>query len=346
MSEWSPTRRFGDLADAAARRFGAAEALVCDDQRFSFVELAAGIDDAAKRLMATGVGVGDHVALWLNNQPEWIFIAFAAHKIGAVLVPVNTRFRGRDLAYVLRQSDSATLITHDVCGPIDYAGMVGQVVALPADGRGVEDENFPALRQVILLGEAEPAGTANWRHLAEPGAGISDEALNRRSAGVDPDAPVIIMYTSGTTGLPKGVVHSHKLIRNVEERAGRMAINANDVILNYLPLFHTFGYSEGALISLVSDAKQVLTRTFDPDESLDLIAREGVSIAHGFEAHMKGLTEAQEARPRDLSSLRTGIFAAGMLSATPVVRRGAKVLAPLRNISGFGMTETWIGVAA
>ena len=125
-----------------------------------------------------------------------------------------------------------------------------------------------------------------------------------------------------------------------------MAINANDVILNYLPLFHTFGYSEGALISLVSDAKQVLTRTFDPDESLDLIAREGVSIAHGFEAHMKGLTEAQEARPRDLSSLRTGIFAAGMLSATPVVRRGAKVLAPLRNISGFGMTETWIGVAA
>ena len=345
MREWYPKRRFGDLADEAAQRFGAAEALVYDDQRFNFVEVAAGIDDAAKRLIAAGVGVGDHVALWLNNQPEWIFIAFAVHKIGAVLVPVNTRFRDRDLAYVLRQSDSAVLITHDVSGPIDYAGMVGQAVALPAGGSQVEDENFPTFRQVIVLGEAEPAGTVNWRNLAALGAEISDGALNQRSAAVDPDAPVIIMYTSGTTGFPKGVVHSHKLIRNVEERAWRMAINRNDVILNYLPLFHTFGYSEGALVSLVSGAKQVLTRTFDPDESLDLVAREGVSIAHGFEAHMKGLAEAQEARPRDLSSLRTGIFAAGMLSATTVIRRGAKALAPLRNLSGFGMTETWIGVA-
>ena len=70
MSEWYPKRRFGDLADEAALRFGAAEALVCDDQRFSFVEVAAGIDKAAKRLIAAGVGVGDHVALWLKNQPE------------------------------------------------------------------------------------------------------------------------------------------------------------------------------------------------------------------------------------------------------------------------------------
>jgi len=98
-------------------------------------------------------------------------------------------------------------------------------------------------------------------------------------------------------------------------------------------------------MSMVTGARQVVTRGFDPEESLDLIEREGVTIVHGFEAHMKGLTDAQEARPRNLSSLRTGIFAAGMLSATPVVRRGMRALAPLKNLSGFGMTETWLGVA-
>lgn len=343
--EWYPKRRFGDLADEIAARFPDAEALVCDDERYTFSELATAIDDAAKRLIASGVGVGDHVALWLNNQPEWIFIAFAVQKIGAVLIPVNTRFRTRDLAYVLRQSDSAVLITHDVAGPIDYLAMVREAVNMPTDAAVVHDQKFPDLRQVIVLGEDGHDGTVDWADLAPAGAAVSDEALRERAEAVDPDAPTFIMYTSGTTGFPKGAVHGHILIRNVEERAWRMAITRNDVILNYLPLFHAFGYSEGALVSLLSGAKQILTRTFDADESLDLIEREGVTITHGFEAHMKGLTEAQEARPRDLSSLRTGIFAAGMLSATPVTRKGARVLAPLKNLSGFGMTETWIGVA-
>ena len=338
-------RRFGDLADEIAARFPDAEALVYDDARYTFAELAARIDDAAKRLIAAGVGAGDHVALWLNNQPEWIFIAFAVHKIGAVLVPINTRFRTRDLGYVLRQSDSAVLITHDTSGPVDYLAMVREAVTLSATGADIRDGRFPELRRVILLGAAAHAGTMDWSGLAAPGACVTDGQLAARADAVGPDDPVIIMYTSGTTGFPKGVVHSHNLVRNVEERAWRMAITRNDVILNYLPLFHTFGYSEGALVSLITGAKHILTRTFDPEQSLDLIADERVTIAHGFDAHMKGLTEAQEAQPRDLSSLRTGIFAAGMLSATPVTRRGARVLAPLKNISGFGMTETWLGVS-
>jgi len=338
-------RRFGDLADDIAARLPDREGLVFGAARYTFRDIAARIDDAARRLIAAGVRHGEHVALWLNNSDDWIFIAFAVQKIGAVLVPINNRFRARDLAYVLAQSDSAFLITHDRSGPIDYAGMVREAVALPASGDHVRDSRFPLLRRVILLGAAPQPGTVDWAALAEPAGQVSADHLAARARGVDPAATAFIMYTSGTTGFPKGVVRTHALIRNVEERAYRMAITPNDTILNYLPLFHAFGLSEGAWMSLVTGARQIVTRGFDPEESLDLIERERVSIIHGFEAHMKGLTEAQEARPRDLSSLRTGIFAAGMLSATPVVRRGMRALRPLKNLSGFGMTEVWLGVS-
>ena len=341
--EWYPKRRFGDLADEIAARFPDRPGLVYEARQFTFAQIAAGIDAAAKRLIAAGVCHGDHVALWLNNCPDWIFVGFAAHKIGAVLIPINTRFRARDMAYVLKQSDARWLIIEERSGPIDYLGMVREAVALPAKGCAVRDPSFPELAEVIVL-DAEPhAGTRSWPSLAEAGGAVTDAALRARAQAVDPDAPTFIMYTSGTTGFPKGVLHSHKLIRNIEERAFRMAITNRDTILNYLPLFHAFGYSEGALMSLITGARQVLTQTFVPDEALDVIAAERATVIHGFEAHMKGLTEAQEARPRDISTLRTGIVAAGMYSATPVMRRGARVLAPFRSLSGHGMTEVWIG---
>lgn len=342
-------RRFGDLADDIAACLPDREGLVFGSSRHTFREIAARIDEAARRLMAVGVEHGEHVALWLNNSDDWVFIAFAVQKIGAVLVPINTRFRSRELSYILAQSDSSFLITHDRSGPVDYAAMVREAVALPASGDTVQDPRYPLLRRVILLGESgragTVAGTVDWASLAEPARQVAANDLAVRARAVDPNATAFIMYTSGTTGFPKGVVRAHGLIRNVEERASLMAITPNDTILNYLPLFHAFGLSEGAWMSMVTGARQIVTRSFDPEESLDLIEREGVTVVHGFEAHMKGLTDAQQARPRDLSSLRTGIFAAGMLSATPVVRRGMRALAPIRNLSGFGMTETWLGVA-
>jgi fatty-acyl-CoA synthase len=339
-------RRFGDLADDVAARLPAREGLVFRESRYTFREIAARIDESARRLIAAGVRPGEHVALWLNNSDAWIFISFAVQKIGAVLVPINTRFRSRDLAYVLAQSDSCFLITHDRSGPVDYAAMVlREAISLPASGDAVRDPRYPLLRRVILLGQAPQPGTVDWAALAEPAGHVSADQLAACAAAVDPTATAFIMYTSGTTGFPKGVVRTHALIRNVEERAFRMAITPNDTILNYLPLFHAFGLSEGAWMSLTTGARQIVTRSFDPEESLDLIEKERATIIHGFEAHMQGLSEAQEARPRDLSSLRTGIFAAGMLSATPVVRRGMRTLAPLRNVSGFGMTETWLGVS-
>ncbi len=345
MTDWYPKRRFGDVPAEMALKFPEREALVFKEQRYTFAELAREVDRAAKGLMALGVEPGDHVSLWLNNRAEWLFLMFGLAKVGAVQVPVNTRFRSRDLEYVVRQSDSAVLITHDVSGPIDYLAMVREVIDLPAEGSLVKDSDFPELKRVVIVGTGDYPGTTSWSAALREADSVADTELEARAQSVDPDDPVLIMYTSGTTGFPKGVVHSHKLIRNVEERAYRMAYTENDVILNYLPLFHAFGYSEGALVSMLTGAKQVVTETFDPDEALDLAECERATIAHGFEAHMQGLADAQEAKPRDLSSFRTGLFAAGMHSATPIVRRGGKLLSPLKGVSGYGMTEIWVGVA-
>ncbi|MEM7365663.1 MAG: AMP-binding protein, partial [Pseudomonadota bacterium] len=342
--DWYPKRRFGDLPREMAARFPHLVGLVFNAQNWTFLEIDREIDRASKALMSMGVGSGDHVALWLNNRAEWIFLMFALARVGAVQIPVNTRFRTEDLKYVLNQSDACMLITHDVSGPQDYQGMAADVLALPQTGHLVNDPAYPMFRQLVIVGSANQ-GAVTWSDALSQGEGVSESALTQREASVDPDAPVFIMYTSGTTGFPKGVVHSHKLIRNIEERAFRMGISEADTMLNYLPLFHAFAYSECALMSMVTGARQIVTETFDPDESLDLIASEQVTLIHGFEAHLSGLCDAQEAKPRDVSSLRTGLFASGMHSATPVAYRGARVLAPLTALSAYGMTEVWVGAA-
>jgi fatty-acyl-CoA synthase len=344
MNSWrEETQTFGALPAYAARRFGEAEGLLFEGKRYSFVEINAEVDLAARALMAAGVNAGDHVALWLNNSDDWIFIAFAILKIGAVAVPINTRFRTHDLDYVLCQADSAFLITNDVSGPIDYLAMVKEVVKLPEAGDAIDDPSFPMLRKVIIRGDGAHQGVASWDGLKAAASSVSLEALNERAAAVQPSDTALIMYTSGTTGFPKGAVHTHVAIRSIEERASRMAITPRDAIMGYLPLFHMFGFAETALMPFVSGARHIIMETYSPADVLDLIEAERATIIHGFEAHVKTLCEEQEPRPRDISSLRTGIFAAGQKSATPVLYRAAETLAPIKPVSGFGMTEIWIG---
>src|SRR5262245_4547455 len=128
----------GMLPAHAARRWGGREALVFRGRRQTFAELSAGVDRVARGLIALGVQPGDKVALWLLNRPEWIEIAFAVMKIGAVLVPINTRLRTEDVAYIVDQSESTTLMFAERSGPIDYLGMVRELVpehAGPGSGR-------------------------------------------------------------------------------------------------------------------------------------------------------------------------------------------------------------------
>jgi fatty-acyl-CoA synthase len=343
MNPWKEVDRYGDLAAEAARRWGEREGLIFRDRRHTFAQISEQVDLAARAAMAAGVQKGDHVAVWLQNSDQFVFIVLGLLKAGAVLVPINTRFRTNELEYVLRQSDSKMLITHKTSGPIGYLDMVREVVSLPADGDAVRDPNFPELRKVIIMDDDDHSGTQSWNSALQDGAGVSPEALAERADSISPADIALIKYTSGTTGFPKGVMHNHILIRNIAERANRLGMTPNDKILSYLPLFHAFGFSEGLLTSVITGACQLVTETFDPAEVLDLVEREGGSVLHGFEAHALALTNEQERQPRNVSTLRTGLLASGQLSSAPVLYRAARALHPLHTISGHGMTEVWIG---
>jgi fatty-acyl-CoA synthase len=195
---------------------------------------------------------------------------------------------------------------------------------------------------VVLLADAPAPGTVAWPALLAAGAGVTGAALRARVDGVDPDATAFLMYTSGTTGFPKGAMHCHNLVRNVIDRANRMAITADDAILMYLPLYHLFGFSEGLLMSMVTGARQVLMETFDPAEGLRLLEQERATVVHGFDTHYKDLLEAHARAPRDVSSVRTGVLASGMSSSFAIARRARALFGPL--VSGYGMSEFGVGV--
>jgi fatty-acyl-CoA synthase len=337
MGDWYEKQTIGLLPERAAERWGAREALAFHGKCWTFADVHAGVDAAAKGLLQLGIAQGDKVALWMVNRPEWLHAMFAIMQIGAVLIPVNTRFRTDDMAYVLGQSDAVAVVLGDRSGPVDYLGMMREV----ASGLGARpDARFPALRHVIALSDRAHANTIGWYQMLEDGRRVSDDALRERARAVDPGDSAFVLYTSGTTGFPKGAVHDHLIIKNTSDMADRMGVTADDVILMYLPLFHAFGFICGALMSMISGARQVLTETFDANACVDLIASEKATMIHGFDTHFKDLLEAQDKNPRDVSSVRTGICGTGMSSAIPIARQARRTFGNF--MTGFGMSEIGI----
>ena len=333
------------MVDRAARLFGSSEALYYEGQRWTFNQLKDDVDRCARALIGLGIEPGEKVVLWMPNRPEWVHLFFAVMKIGATLVPGNTRFRTTDLEYVVRQSDAATLITVDRSGPVDYLDMVRSLCPEVDDGNPNElrPERFPELKRVVVLGERRHLGVLTLEEALAGAESVPTVELEARQKGVDPDGAALIMYTSGTTGFPKGVVHSHKIQRPVNDVANRLGMTRRDVVLIYLPLFHAFGLYKGPLTATMTGARIVLTTLFNPEESLELIEQERATVLHGFDTHFRELASHPKCEKVDRSSLRTGILAAGMASSEPTARLAQKMLC--RTVSGWGMTEVGVGAS-
>ena len=342
MGEWFERVALGALPSRAARRFAAREALVFEGRRWTFEAFDRDVDRAARGLLAAGVTPGEKLALWLPNRPAWLHAFFGALKIGAVVLPLNIRLRTRDLEYALAASDSSTLVLADRSGPIDFLEMALELEpglrAGPLEAR--PDRRCPLLRRVIVDGAArasEAPGILSWDELLERGEEVPASRLAALAAEVDPEAPALIMFTSGSTGNPKGVVHCHRLVRNVTDQANRLGIGPRDRTLMYLPLFHVFGMYDGALMMPLAGTRVVLMERFDADEALRLVEAEGCTLIHGFDTHFTDLLNSPELERRDTSTLRGGVLLTGMQSSVPVARAVQRRLCP--TVSAWGMTE-------
>ena len=343
MPDWFDKQTIGDLLNRAADRFGPREALMYESRRWTFAEFRAEVDRVARALINLGVQPGDKVSLWMPNRAEWLFLFGAIAKIGAVIVPINTRFRTGDMEYLVQHSDSTALILMDRSGPVDYLDMLREVAPEvdTGDAANLRPATFPALRNVIVLGENRPPGVIGWDALLAGADEVPAAELSQREAGVSPDDTFLLMYTSGTTGFPKGVMHCHNPIRTITDAANRMGMSSRDVILMYLPLFHCFGLYEGPLMSWVTGARVVLTTMFDAGETLGLLESERATVMDGFDTHFFDLTHHPDVDRIDKSSLRTILLAVGMASSEPTARLTQEKLCP--SLSAWGMTEVGVG---
>ncbi len=345
MGAWFEKITYGELVNRATTRYGDKEFMVCAGQRWSFRQVREEIDRTARGLMALGIQPGDKVALWLVNRPEWVFLQFALAKIGAVLVPINTQFRTSDLDYVIRQSDTSALIAADRSGPVNYLAMVQELcpdlATMPRQDLSLAA--FPTLKRLVIVSSQQYPGTYSLQEVLAMGQQISDTALHQREGAVDPDDIATIMYTSGTTGFPKGVMHCHNIMRNIIDEASRIGIKQDDVIMMYLPLFHAFGIYEGPLMCFATGARMVLTAKFDPGEILQLIEQEQCTVTHGFDSHFYDLMQHPDFDTCNTSSIRTGLLASGLYSSIPIARQAQEKFG--RFVSGWGMTEVGAGAA-
>ena len=343
MPDWFDKQTLGDLLNQAADRFGPREALMYEGQRWTFDEFRGEVDRVARALINLGIQPGDKVSIWMPNRAEWLFLFGAVAKIGAILVPINTRFRTGDMEYLVNHSDSAALILMDQSGPVNYLDMLREVAPEVdhGDAANLRPAAFPALRNVIIVGDERPAGAIGWDALVAGADEVPASELAQREASVSPDDTFLLMYTSGTTGFPKGVMHCHNPIRTITDAANRMGMSSRDVILMYLPLFHCFGLYEGPLMSWVTGARVVLTTMFEAGETLRLIESEKATVMDGFDAHFYDLCHHPDVDQTDRSSLRTILLAVGMASSEPVARLAQEKFCP--TLSAWGMTEVGVG---
>lgn len=330
------SRTLPDLLDEMAARYPDREAVVWGKERLVYRDYRARVRQLAKGLLALGVERGDKVALLMENRTEWLLADFAVTMLGATLVPVSTWSTGRELAYVLRHSDAATLITVDRFRGRDFLAVLAEAGAAPTAGRGQAPAG-PELRHVICLGAERYRGLTPFSDLEKLGAGVSDADLWARQRAVEPRDVAYILYTSGTTSTPKGVPLQHfGLIENMFNIGERQHLTEADRLWLGVSLFWGFGCENALLAVMTHGGAVVLQDHFEPGEALALIERERCSVYYGTPNIALALWEHPERRRRDLRSLRTGAAIGPPPAMQMVMDIGA---AEICNV--YGLTECY-----
>ncbi|WP_167387413.1 AMP-binding protein [Paraburkholderia susongensis] len=325
---------------------GEREAVVHGETRLSFTQLAERIRAFARGLMSLGVAPGENVALWMSDSAEWLIARWAVPLIGAVLVPVNTRFRDSDVAYVLEQSDATTLIVQEYGGPagrgVRYFDILAQLDPEWTLQRrdAWQCERMPALRRVVGLpaDRALPTSMENFHAIEAHGRHcLDDGALERRFAQVKPDDVAQILYTSGTTSFPKGAMVRHgALLSNNHYAAQCLRLTSRDRYLSCVPLFTATG-TFYTLAMAVSGAAMVIADQFSPKLFCEFVERERITVSFFVDTIVQDLKAFAAIGQYDLSSLRTGT---GAPLPTASFEWVSRTLGVPELVSAYGMSET------
>jgi fatty-acyl-CoA synthase len=325
-------RTIGAELDRVAAEHPDVEAVVALHQnvRYSYAELHAAVEEAARALLALGVEKGDRVGMWSANRIEWLVVQYATAKAGAVLVNVNPAYRSHELRYALRQSECSVLIAARAFRDTDYVAMIDTVRS-----------DLPGLREVVLLDPGSHPGTRSWAEFLDLAVRTDTAALRGREAMLDIDDAINIQYTSGTTGAPKGATLSHHNILNNGFFTGeRMGLSTVDRVCLPVPFYHCFGMVLGNLACLTHAATVVLpAEAFDPAACLRAAESERCTAMYGVPTMFIAMLDEPGFDDADLTSLRTGIMA-GSPCPVEVMKQVVSRMHMAEVTICYGMTET------
>jgi fatty-acyl-CoA synthase len=331
---------FGQALEWAASTYADAEAVVDGAQRLSFAQLAKRVQAFGRGLIDLGVGPGDRVALWMDDRVEWLVARWAVPAIGAVLVPVNTRFRDQDVAYVLGQSECSTLIVQQGSRGVSYFELFGKVEPKWRDQvtGAWQSQVLPSLRRVIGLGQELPASMMSFEDVERDGwEKAHDGELARRMAQVGPQDVAQILYTSGTTSFPKGAMVCHgPLLQNNWFATTCLELVPSDRYLSCVPLFTATG-TFYTLAMWLSGAAMVIAERFEPRLFCELVQKERITVSFFVDTIVQDLKGFADRARYDLSSLRTGT---GAPLPTQSFEWVVKEMGVQGLVSAYGMSET------
>lgn len=310
----------------AADKFGDASAVEDGEIQWSFRDLTALALRATRACMASGVKPGDRVAIWAPNWGEWIVAALGLQAAGAVLVPLSTRFKGSEAGFVLRKSRARLLFsTTDFLGG-DYLAML-------------EGEELPDLERCVILRGPTGAHVA-WSDFLAEGDAVSEEDARAQALAVSPDDLSDLIFTSGTTGHPKGVMTCHgQNIRTFATWSDLAGLSEGDRYLIVNPFFHSFGYKAGWLACLMRGATAIPHAVFDVPEVLARVSAEQIHVLPGAPTLYQSILAHPERDRFDLSSLRLAVTGAAAIP-TELIHRMRDELGFDTIITAYGLTES------
>lgn len=314
------------LADAVAR-YGDRETFTFADRRSSLRDADVESDAVARALLAFGIGRGDRVAVWMANHAPWIALYFGALKLGAVLVPLNTRAKADELAFGLSKAGAPILFfKRETKGRTDYGAVLREVLGHP----------LPALRTIVDIADPPMSGTIGFGEFLERGEAIAPAALAAAEHAVRPRDPAVVMYTSGTTALPKGaLLQQTAMLHSARYSSYCMGIGERDVYFTLQPLYHSGGAIGGILRPVVTGCRIVTQPYFEPGAALAAMEAERATVISAHQPHYVEYMNHPTFPQRKLSLERGMVVAPPEMYWQVYEKMGIEGL-----ISGYCMTET------